>query len=57
MEVSPETVLQQTEGEGQRIEGLQRTASKEVAKSQETAAPLDPTPATLLAEADGIMVR
>ena len=55
--VSPETVRQYTEQQGQAWEAEALTESVEVQRTQEAAAPLDPAPGQLVVETDGVMVR
>lgn len=57
LEVSPETVRQQTERRGNEFEAAQQVASEQVKKTQEPAEPPDPAPGTLVIETDGVMVR
>jgi hypothetical protein len=57
LEVSPETIRQQTEQAGAELERAAQRASAEVERTQEAAAPLDPAPGQLVVETDGVMVR
>lgn len=57
LEVSAETVRHMTEQEGRALETEAQRASKEVERTQEAAAPLDPAPGHLVVETDGVMVR
>lgn len=55
--VSSETVRQQTESRGKKLETVQQVANEQVVKTQEPVAPLDPAPGMLVVETDGVMVR
>ena len=57
IEVSDETVRQQTERRGEEFEEVQERASEEVSRTQESASPLDPAPGVLVVETDGVMLR
>lgn len=57
LEVSAETVRQQTERRGQELEVAQQQASAQVQETQEAASPVDPAPGVLVLETDGVMVR
>jgi hypothetical protein len=55
--LSAETIRQHTEAVGAQLDTAAVAQSAEVQRTQEAAAPLDPAPGPLVAEADGVMVR
>jgi hypothetical protein len=57
LEVSPETVRQQTEQRGHEMEVVQQQVSKQVKETQEPATAVDPAPGALVVQTDGVMVR
>ena len=57
LDVSPETIRQQTECRGDEFEDEQQRGSEQVSKTQEPAAPVDSAPGMLVVETDGVMVR
>jgi hypothetical protein len=57
VEVSAETIRQYTEQRGTEIEAVEQEAVATVVRTQNAAAPLDPTPGRLVVETDGVMVR
>ena len=57
LSVSPETIRQHTEAQGQVLEETTQQAIEQVVRTREPAAPLDPAPGRLVVETDGVLVR
>jgi hypothetical protein len=57
LEVSAETIRQQTERRGQELEEVDAAAAQAVQTTREAAEAVERTPGTLVVEIDGVMVR